>query len=199
MNASSCGPYTAPSGAVFTSSGTVTDIIPNAAGCDSTITIALVVNNVNTSVTQSGPALTAIATGVSYQWMDCNTGAIIPGAINQGYTATANGSYACIITQNTCVDTSNCLNVTGIGMAENAFASTISLYPNPSLGNFEINLGATYANVTVTVTDIAGRVVLSQQVSNTNLIPMQLNEAAGAYQITINADGNSAAIRLIKE
>lgn len=35
--------YTAPSGAVYTSSGTYTDVIPNAAGCDSTITINLTV------------------------------------------------------------------------------------------------------------------------------------------------------------
>jgi hypothetical protein len=35
--------YTAPSGAVYTSSGTYTDVIPNAAGCDSTITINLIV------------------------------------------------------------------------------------------------------------------------------------------------------------
>ena len=40
-----CGTYTAPSGAVYTSSGTYTDIIPNAAGCDSVITINLTINN----------------------------------------------------------------------------------------------------------------------------------------------------------
>ena len=40
-----CGSYTAPSGAVYTTSGTYTDIIPNAAGCDSVITINLTINN----------------------------------------------------------------------------------------------------------------------------------------------------------
>ncbi|MBR08624.1 MAG: hypothetical protein CMP48_13220 [Rickettsiales bacterium] len=40
---SSCGEYTAPSGAVFTTSGTYEDIITNNAGCDSTITIDLTI------------------------------------------------------------------------------------------------------------------------------------------------------------
>lgn len=35
--------YTAPSGTIYTSSGIYTDVIPNAAGCDSTITINLTV------------------------------------------------------------------------------------------------------------------------------------------------------------
>ncbi|MDB4516242.1 T9SS type A sorting domain-containing protein, partial [Crocinitomicaceae bacterium] len=36
--------YTAPSGAVYTFSGTYIDIIPNVIGCDSTITIELTMN-----------------------------------------------------------------------------------------------------------------------------------------------------------
>ena len=36
--------YTAPSGAVYTTSGTFIDTIPNAAGCDSVITITLMMN-----------------------------------------------------------------------------------------------------------------------------------------------------------
>ena len=39
-----CNTYTAPSGAVYTTSGIYTDIIPNGAGCDSVITIDLTVN-----------------------------------------------------------------------------------------------------------------------------------------------------------
>lgn len=38
-----CGSYTAPDGAVYTTSGVYTAVIPNAAGCDSTITINLTI------------------------------------------------------------------------------------------------------------------------------------------------------------
>jgi len=44
-----CGSYTAPDGQVYTSSGTQTATIQNAAGCDSVITINLTVNQPSTS------------------------------------------------------------------------------------------------------------------------------------------------------
>ena len=40
-----CDSYTAPSGAVYTMSGTYADTLVNAAGCDSLITITLTINN----------------------------------------------------------------------------------------------------------------------------------------------------------
>jgi hypothetical protein len=45
INEVACDSYTAPSGAVYTSSGTYTDVIPNAVGCDSTITINVTIND----------------------------------------------------------------------------------------------------------------------------------------------------------
>jgi|GEM_PF-1103690 len=45
ITVSECESYTAPSGAVFTTSGTFSDTIPNAIGCDSIIAINLTVNN----------------------------------------------------------------------------------------------------------------------------------------------------------
>lgn len=46
ITVSSCdASYTAPSGATYTTSGTYTDVIPNVAGCDSTITIDLTFNS----------------------------------------------------------------------------------------------------------------------------------------------------------
>ncbi|MCA6364692.1 MAG: T9SS type A sorting domain-containing protein [Bacteroidetes bacterium] len=50
VTASTCtGSYTAPSGAIYTSSGMYMDTIPNAAGCDSVITLNLTIGNTTTS------------------------------------------------------------------------------------------------------------------------------------------------------
>jgi hypothetical protein len=48
-----CASYLAPNGQTYTSSGTYTAIIPNQAGCDSTITIHLQVNNTTNTLTLS--------------------------------------------------------------------------------------------------------------------------------------------------
>jgi len=72
--------------------------------------------NVNTilgspvvTTTVSGSEVTADATGVSYQWLDCDNGnAIIPGATDQTFVAPVSGNFAVEIDENGCVDTSAC-------------------------------------------------------------------------------------------
>lgn len=62
-----CETYTSPSGMVFNISGTYTDVIPNVAGCDSTITINLTVNQTSTStVTGHGCGSYTSPSGVTY-------------------------------------------------------------------------------------------------------------------------------------
>jgi hypothetical protein len=199
ITVSACDSYMSPAGNTYTSSGTYTDIIPNIAGCDSTITINLTVNTVNTSVTQSTFTLTAAASGATYQWINCSNMQPIAGATNQSYTATANGDYAVIVTENSCTDTSACVNITGIGITENEFANSISVYPNPSQGEFNIDLGKNYDAVSVTITDIAGRIVFEQKAENTTIIPVGLNAPAGVYIVTITAGEQKAMMRVTKE
>jgi hypothetical protein len=199
ISAFACNSYTAPSGAMFNTTGVYTDVIQNASGCDSTITINLVVNTVNAAATQNNAVLTATATGATYQWVNCPSMSPISGATSQSYTATANGNYAVIVSENNCTDTSVCFGVTGIGIVENGFGGMLNVYPNPSEGEFFIDLGTVYNDVTIVVTDIAGRVVYSQLVNSANIIPVTINEAAGIYVISVTSGNESAKIKLVKE
>ncbi len=128
-----CGEYTAPSGQVFTTSGIVTDVIPNAEGCDSIITIDLTVNIVDVTTTLLNNVATANALGTTYQWITCSPlNTILTGETNQSYSITDNGSYAVIISQNGCSDTSLCIDYTSAGVEENSFGANLSIYPNPA-------------------------------------------------------------------
>ncbi len=199
MNATACNSYTAPSGAVYTSSGTVTDIIPNAAGCDSTITIALLITPLDTTVVPFGiGGLQAVQTGASYQWIDCGTGLAVAGATSQQFVPSANGYYSLAITNGSCSDTSSCYPAFPIGIEEN-FGGQVSFYPNPNTGNFVINLGATYDDVIVVITDVAGRVVYSQVNNSASTIAVQLDAAAGVYVVNIVSGANQTTMKLIKE
>jgi hypothetical protein len=71
------------------------------------------------------------------------------------------GSYAVVVTSNGCSDTSSCIAVDGIGFIENDFGDACILFPNPTDGNFSIDLGDIYPSVKVTVLDLSGKVVLS--------------------------------------
>jgi hypothetical protein len=198
---SACDSYTSPTGNVYTSSGTYMDTLVGMAvnGCDSIVTTNLTINTVDVGATQNNAVLTATASVAWYQWIDCATGSPIANAINQSYTATANGQYAVIVTQNNCTDTSSCLTVTGIGVEENAFAQKMQLFPNPNSGAFTIDLGTTYSDMLVTITDLSGRVVYEQRYVNTDKINLQLNEANGMYFVTLRNADQKAVLKVTKQ
>jgi len=134
-----CQSYTSPSGIMYTISGIYSDTIPNAEGCDSVISINLTVNNADTSVSEAGITLTSNAVGATYQWIDCGNGNIpISGDTNQIFTATVNGSYAVVVTENGCSDTSSCHNIMNVGVVNNNLNSKIVIYPNPVKKDFKI-------------------------------------------------------------
>jgi hypothetical protein len=201
MNVSACTSYTGPSGTVYTQSGTFNDIIPNAAGCDSIISIGLQITPLDTTVTVIGiGTLQATQSGATYQWLDCSTmQPVAVGGTSQLYNPQSNGTYCCIVTNGSCSDTSGCHYAAPIGIAENPFAAGITLYPNPNSGNFNIDLGATYNDVTVVITDLAGRIVYSHMENNANVIPVQLDAAAGTYVIIVTSGENQAMFRVNKQ
>ncbi len=129
--------YISPSGNyTWTSSGTYSDTIPNAAGYDSLLTINLTLDPdpLDTDVAASGATLTANTTGAIYQWLDCNNNfTALADETSQSFTATVSGDYAVEISQNGCVDTSDCINVIITDVYQPS-ESAISIYPNPTTG-----------------------------------------------------------------
>jgi hypothetical protein len=114
----------------------------NTCGSSALRTLAVTVTSVDTSVSQSGITLTAAISGATYQWINCATNALISEQTNQSFTAAENGIYAVIITQNACSDTSSCFAITKVGIEDDGSLSSISLYPNPSNGQFQLSIDA---------------------------------------------------------
>jgi hypothetical protein len=197
---SACNTYTWIDGNNYTASNsTATHTLTNSGGCDSVVTLNLTIIDVNASVTQAGIVLTADETGASYQWLNCPAMTQINGATSQSYTATANGDYAVIVTKNGCAETSACYTITEVGILENSFGAGLLLYPNPTGGNFSIDLGAQYQSTTVSITDINGKLVQSNNYRESQFLNLILEEAAGVYLLIIEAGEKKAVIRLIKE
>ncbi|MCC6383592.1 MAG: T9SS type A sorting domain-containing protein [Bacteroidia bacterium] len=196
-----CNSYTSPSGNyTWSNSGSYLDTIPNSAGCDSVITINLTIHSVNDSVTNTSPTLTASATGATYQWVDCNnTYNAINGATGQSFTAIVNGSYAVIVTQNGCTDTSDCETVSNVGIIESGIGNSFTLFPNPTDGAITINLGQTIDNLTVTVKNALGQEVYSRTYNSVTKFELQLDVTAGMYVVTLTSQQKSLAhVKIIK-
>jgi len=195
-----CDTYTSPSGLVFSESGIYNDTIPNAAGCDSVLTIVLEVVAIDTSVEVNVPVLTANAANSAYQWMDCESMQVLAGSTGQSFEPTVNGSYAVIVTDGDCSDTSSCYQVTSVHETINDFGSDLKVYPNPTNGNVVVELGVWYASVSAKISDVFGRLISRSEFRNTDQFKLKIRGSSGYYYIEIIAiDGKKATIKIVKE
>ena len=195
-----CYSYTWIDGNTYTSSNyTATHTLANATGCDSVVTLNLTINTANSSVTQNGIYLSANQTGASYQWLECPPMTPISGATSQTYTATVNGDYAVIVTHNGCVDTSACFTVNTVGIIQNNFGNEFIFYPNPSDGDFTIDLGNIYESIAIKLTDLNGKLIETNYYNNTQFLHLKIEEPVGIYLLNIETEAKKAIIKLMKE
>jgi uncharacterized delta-60 repeat protein len=172
-------------GNIYTTSGTYKVIIPNAAGCDSIMTLNLSFPDV--SVTQNWATLTSNATSATYQWVDCdNAYAIIPGETNKNYIPTVNGNYAVVVTQNNCTDTSSCFSINNASLQSRVKYHTFQISPNPFSTETTLKSSQPIINGTLTVYNSLGDVV--SQIININGESVSIsraNLATGLYFVRL--------------
>ncbi len=93
----------------------------------------------NLSVNVSENILTAGDSTLTYQWIDCNNGDMpIEGENNQIFIANISGSYAVVLSNGVCMDTSICAIVLTSGITNSINAHSISISPNPVKDNLFI-------------------------------------------------------------
>lgn len=191
---SACHQYITPSGQIITTTGIHYDTIPNSIGCDSIITMDILIKMNDTTVTQNGATFTATQTGVSYQWVDCNNGYLsIVGETSQNFTATANGSYAVILTGD-CIDTSACHSINNIGINDNNELGA-SVYPNPNQGSFNVTTQE-IADLII-IRDILGNEIYTIEPNSLQTTISISDQAKGIYFITITKDDKNSHIRVV--
>ncbi|MBO6516397.1 MAG: T9SS type A sorting domain-containing protein [Bacteroidia bacterium] len=183
--------YHAPSGkAVWTANGTYLDTISNVQGCDSFMQLDITIETHSLDVTQNGDDLTAAATGVNYQWLDCDNGyARVDGETSQTFTVTKKGRYAVEISNQWNSDTSECTTMNlSIG---NVNPHDIKLYPNPNKGSFSIDLGTgTEETQRVDVYGVRGDLIWTEKMITPSLrVELPSDIATGVYTVKITGRG----------
>lgn len=187
-----CNSYTL-GGQTFTTTGTHTVVIPNAAGCDSTITLNLTIENIDMNVTTNGITFTAAAIpNATYQWYNCDLQTVVSNETQNTFTPATSGNYAVIISNSNCSDTSVCQSVSTSEIYE-LEENTITVYPNPSTGLFSIKSNG---NVYLTITNVLGENLM--QLSNNSIYQLDLSSYEnGIYFIKDNS--NNRTIRIVKQ
>ncbi len=164
---------------------TVTSIDPTGCTISQTLTITQPAA-IDVSTQINNLTITANATGVNYQWIDCNNGnAAIAGETSQSFTATTNGNYAVVITSGACSDTSACVAITTTGIKNVSGKAGVSIYPNPISGMFTV--AGFETGTKIEVVNVIGEVVYKSVTTDTKTNIDLSNESNGVYFIkTIN-------------
>jgi len=180
------------SGKSLTVAGSYKDTVSTTGGCDSIITLNLVVNPLPTpTISQNGNILSTQSYS-NYQWQ--LAGNNIPNANSQNYTATQNGNYTVVVTDNAnCINTSPFLNYTSVGIKEIAPTLNVKLLPNPNNGSFKIELSDT-KTYDVTITNIIGEIILTAQVQKEHNFTIT-DAAKGIYLVHIRKNNVAKTMR----
>ena len=195
---SSCEPYTWIDGITYTASNSgASYILQNVNGCDSTITLNFTLDSADVSVIDNSPTLVASATNAVYQWIDCATNTLIPQETSQAFTAQNNGSYAVIVDDGICIDTSICVTIDNVGVAPLDFENDIILFPNPTKG--ELTLQFTQPVQTkIKLITLDGREVLEGSYNDEKVIIDLCNMAFGVYFLEVSCgNGNNRVVKQV--
>jgi hypothetical protein len=174
---------------------TATHTLQNSAGCDSLVTLNLIIDPLDLTVTNNSPSITANAIGATYQWLDCFDYSKIVGETNRTFTATNNGSYAVEVTKNGCTDTSACIIISSVGLTENVF-KTVNISPNPSNGKFILDLGE-LDHPSITIHSVEGKLVYNKEFVNESNLIIELIEMPGIYFVTIETKANKITSKIV--
>ncbi|HTF05021.1 MAG TPA: T9SS type A sorting domain-containing protein, partial [Bacteroidia bacterium] len=197
--------------ATYTWDGGITDGVPFAVmmtatyevigtdinGCVGNDSITVVSDTVDASVTVVNETITANNSTATYQWIDCSTMTPIAGETNQSYTATVNGSYAVIVTDGICSDTSVCEVILSTGIAGSASVNAVTIFPNPASNEFTVNTGNFVAEE-ILVTDVLGKAIARIQPSAAQVNVSLENEPSGIYFVRITSAMEQHTVRVVK-
>jgi hypothetical protein len=207
INPSGASTYTIQGGNAVvspTASSTYSVVGTGTNGCvTSAVTSSVQVNNLPVvSATSSstlicvGQTASLTASGASsYMWNTTATTAVIAVSptTTTNYTVTGTDANSCSASFTISQAVSNCT-----GIENNSLNSQLNVYPNPSNGEFMIELNNGQLN-TIVISDVTGRVILTQTTTEKTISFNISNYTSGIYFVAVKNNASTENIRIIKQ
>ncbi len=90
------------------------------------------------------------------------------------------------------------LGAISVSILESSFDNTIMVYPNPTKGSFNIDLGTNIENTTIVIRNLVGQEVLKKSYRSTNLLDLNIAGESGLYFIEVISDNKKAILKVVK-
>ncbi len=167
--------------------------------CDTTIILKVGVIQPDTSVRQLGDTLISNADNVTYQWLNCNSDLPLINDTGKIFIASLNGSYAVIINEKGCTDTSSCFNINLLSGVDEYSGTHTRLFPNPVKNFLNIQLDKIYSNFTINIYDLSGKLVMQNNFTYTNKAMINFDVSDGFYFVSIVSKETNQIFKVFKE
>ncbi len=86
-----------------------------------------------------------------------------------------------------------------LNIEKNDFGPVLKAFPNPTLGELNVELGTMYQNVTVIIKNSLGQKLFEKWFNKEHLLNLNIPDKSGVYLIEIQADDKSAILKVIKK
>jgi hypothetical protein len=171
-------------GKSYGESGDAEHVFTNAAGCDSVLTLHLTILSLDKALTAAGDSVFSNQGGVTYQWINMDEHLPIMDATKPWFIVTTSGNYAVLLDNGTCRDTSEVVYITALSIRKHNEATTLSAYPNPSTGQFNILYNGN-KTATVKIKNMIGKVIYEGTLNNGGSVIDLQNQAPGMYILQV--------------
>ncbi len=184
---------------IYTESGTYYYYQLQESGCRSTITLELTIKSLEVKINIDQNILGTNHSYSSYQWYF--NGNPIPGATDSTYTATENGEYHVVVTdENGCIGTSETYTVNNLAVNSHSIRDNILLYPNPNDGLLFVKAARPLNNARFRLISILGQSLITQSgLKGADFIFDISHQPKGIFFAEIEEDGKMLRVKLIKE
>lgn len=175
-------------------------VVSGGAGCNATSdsVIAMVTSVAKPTITLVNDTLVS-SSATGNQWFE--NGVAIPGATGQKYSPNDIDWYTVRVTSGACVSpmSDQYLYTANTLLGKKAGSSGVLVYPNPASDAANLQLTGFRGAVMVTITDVTGKLVYSQQklTNSTYKLPLG-NLAAGIYIVRVSDGRRITSVKLVK-
>ena len=182
----------------YTASGTYTNVLTRSNGCDSLLISEINVEPIiDVSTSNAGATISSNANGATYQWINCEDNSLVIGETGQNFSPSNNGNYAVIVTINNCSDTSDCVNISTVGINEKSLTNTVKIYPNPV--NQKLIIETNLSSGTIILFTALGQEIIVRGINGPRQIFDLGNVANGIYFIKVESGGKQIIEKIIKQ
>jgi hypothetical protein len=144
--------------------------------------------------------LVAVPETGNYQWLFCDQGfEAIEGATESTFLVSTSGSYAVVLMEGTCADTSACVEIEITAVDHGSAGQQVVLYPNPAMDMIYVTGAGSGELVHIAIADVNGRLVAPERSRSGNAMVLSLQGlTAGVYVMVMEVDGKRIFRRFVK-